>query len=796
MLNIFCCSKCRNGKDRHSTQQADGHSDSQGNLSPELLNDCLQGINGNGRMSDAWITVTSSNDTDRDNNAKDDRTKKAARHRLSIQSGSPFRGRFQDNSAYSIREGNQIRPKSLNWALPKPTQEGLRIGQITSLDGYDTDAEVILTPAVSQPQSDADVGDSCKGPGTEAELRSERIINRSRPVAKEIVLEQPGKRVIDTQKPKNQQLCNNKSVKSSRDTSKAKSNSVPLRLPPNPPSSDCPRPVVTFAQEPLKHRRVPVRKPLPFRDPYNSAPLEPSKEPPPEPDSAALGGAHCSLQDKEDHNDLKIQGGGGVEHEARYSVKINIGQGSSENVPPGADSLSTILIPPKSPSRSASSSSQSEATRRQLRAVSSSSYTGDCNFRYFGPDRPQVQQHVNVPKTRKPQQPRKSRFREEFHISKPPSVETGFDGNEDRPPGPPAQSLRRRVQELGIMPHSDEAAALWERALASHAKDVSNQRNNPYSPFKGNLWSTSRRNFAQSQLDTSKGEKPGRKRLLSVDSAEIAPDVVVCNGATRQTLPQKDRPQDTWTRYPSHTRSDRTSSAGSQDHVSTWDFAREHEASTRARSMIERTKKKRAPLLGSRNFFDIVKDRWVNERSDLLRLEKGFRSSVSVGGELKYPDLELLPNMEPAHLAPPNKRDISSNFSNPVSSGDSALDDAAHATSPKSDVTAIPNDARVWSQVYRACVPGAPYSTEFRSEGDQPAGSTGGLLSPTYVPRRAWKAVSPAGRSTHSDTALDVRNSTVDFSESLHLKLELCRKSLFDAIGRMEIGGSDNDLRK
>ena len=796
MFDFFRCSKCRNGRGRHSPRQADEHSNPQGNPSPELLNDCLQGINGNGRMSDAWITVTSSNDTDRDNNTNDNRIPKAPSSRLSARSGSTFRGRFRDHSAYSIRDGNRNRPKSLKWALPKPAQKGLQIGQITSLDGYDTDAEVILTPAVSQPQSDAEVRDLSKGPGTEVEPRSERIINRRRPVSKEIVQEKPKKRFTNTQEPNTQRLCNENSGKSLRGPAKAKSNSVPLRLPPNLPSSDFPRPIVTFAEEPLKHRRVPVRKPLPFRDPSNSRPLEASKKSSPEPDSATLSGAHCSLQGKEDHNQFKARRDGGVEHEARYSVKGNIGQASSENIPPEADSLSNILIPPKSPSRSASSSSQSEATRRQLRAVSSSSYTGDCNFRYDGSYRPQAQQHVNVPKTRKSQQPRKSRFREEFHISKPPSIETGFDGNEDRPPGPPGQNPRRRVRELGIMPHCDEAAALWERALASHAKEVSNQRNNPYSPFKGNLWSASRRNFAQSQLDTSKSERNGRRRLLSVDSAEIAPDVVVFNRASRQALPQENRPQDTWTRYPSHTRGERTSSAGSQDNVSTWDFAKEHEPSTRARSMIERTKKKRAPLLGSRNFFDIVKDRWVNERSDLLRLEKGFRSSVSVGGELKYPDLELLPNMEPVHLAPPNKRDISSNFSNPVSSGDSALDDAARATSPKSDITAIPNDARVWSQVYRACVPAAPYSTEFRSEGEQPEINPGGLLSPTYVPRRPWKAVSPTGRSTHSDTALDVRNSTIDFSESLHLKLELCRKSLFDAIGRMEIGGGENDSRK
>ncbi|MCJ1333860.1 hypothetical protein MMC10_010566 [Thelotrema lepadinum] len=792
MLDLFCCSKCRKGKDKHATQQVGGHGGPEG-TSSDHLNDCLQGINGNGRMSDAWITVT---DTDGDNNPQVNRIRKTIRSRLSARSSSPVHQRSNEHSIYSITGEGQERPTILKWALPKPAPKDLRVGQITSWDGYDSDAIVILTPAVSQPQSDADVGDSSKRPTTEAELRAGRTLNQKLPERKENARDQHEKKATDIRQPGIQQHCNDKSSITSTHPLKTGVHSTPRTLFPNLPSSDAPSRAVTFAKEPLKRRAVPIRESLPNQDACAPGTLESSKRLSSTHDTAALGGSGRNLQDKGDHGEGKTHGIGLIDDEARSSPQSNTEQGSMENVPPEANALSTVLIPPKSPSRSASSSS-SEATRRQLRAVSSSSYTGDSTFCYTGSYRPQVQEFVTLPKTRKRQQPRKSRFREEFHISRPPSIGASFDGNDDRPPISAAQSHRRRAREPGIMPHSEEATAMWEKALAFHAKEVANRKRSPYSPFRANMWSASRRNLAPpSQLDTWESERLGRKRILSIDSADIAPDVVVAHAAIQQPLLQKDRPQGTWSRYPSHTRSDRTTSAGSQDHVSTWDFAKEYELPAKAVSMIERTKRKRKPLPGSRNFFDIIKDRWVNERSDLLRMERGYRSSVSVGGELKYPDLELLPNMEPVHPPPPSKRDISSNFSNPVSSDDSALLDDGRDTSPRSDVTAFANDARVWSKVYRAYVPTPPFSSEFRNEGEQTSGNNSGFLSPSYVPRRPSKMVSPGRRSTHSDSALDVRKSTVDFSESLRLKMEMSRKSLVDGALRMELGKVEHEIRE
>ena len=353
---------------------------------------------------------------------------------------------------------------------------------------------------------------------------------------------------------------------------------------------------------------------------------------------------------------------------------------------------------------------------------------------------------------------------------------------------------------MGIMPHSDEAANLWERALQTHARDISAKHGVVHTPLGSTIWAAaSRHNVA---ADTPPHGVRTRRRPLSIDSADIAPDVVVPDLRAHHLL-DKHRPDGTWARWPSHTRNERAGSAGSQDRVRAFDFATHHEL-VRSLESVERDKQvyqapKAAPR--SRNFFDIVKDRYVHERSDLLRLERGYRSSVSTGGVLQDPDLELLPRMEPDQLLSlqhSGRRDGSSNFTNPVSSsGDDSGEFAAQMMelagsksqgrlAPQPESPQLPNSARAWSRVYQECVPKPPFS----EAGDQDdADGESGLhsdttvfLSPTYVPRSKRGSKSPSRRLTSSDSALDVRKSTVDFGESVRLKEMESRRSLFKAI--------------
>ena len=776
MLDILLCPCCWRRKDPESIEGTERGRNPPEDSWEKVPNNSTQEQSRNANSSEAANASSAAPEMEEHEGAKRNRLKEAIRSRFPTHSGMSSRIRSREDSCYTIHDEGTAREEGSKHVLDKRMRRGcLRLEQLTSLDGYDSDAEVLPTPVVSQYQSQVRLDGSFDGTGSDVPVGSNAHPHH-----------RPDPSHADTLGPMKGQsaVCyQTKRRKLPGKERKARSTSAfepPfLSLPKNLGSPY----VFDSAKTLTKHRslqtNVPKRKPLPGFATGNTSSVEsPTKHLISNPreitsDRRAFGSDF-------ERNTCKDEPSKPSNLEGRSFLLRHCSseQGSMENVPP-LDAFSAVVVPPRPLSKPRSSSSQSETSKLHLRKASSGTYSGNSSFRYTGSFRPAVfLPKRDKPKSKKAQAPRKSNFREDFDIPKPRSMDN-LDGTEERTSAPVPHSHRRRPHEPGIMPYGEEAADLWERALQTHARDISARQNKFYLGFSGTMWAASRRNVAASSPgQTSRA----RSRRLSMDSMEIAPDVVVPKPPAR-SAPVRERPEGTWARWPSHTRRARTESAGADDHVHSYDFAIKHELA-RTSSSIERNRRKHMPVPGSRNFLDIIKDRYVNERSDLLRMERGYRSSVSVGGVLRYPDLELLPKLEPDHLLPAYRRG-SSNFSNHISSDESGIhpEDARRGSGP--DTPLLPTSAGGWSQLYQDCVSKPPFS-EAGEETEESPSDTSGLLSPTYVPRQRSKA--PYLKATSSDSLLDVRRSTVDFHQSVRLKEMESRKSLFKAIEGMANG--------
>lgn len=116
-----------------------------------------------------------------------------------------------------------------------------------------------------------------------------------------------------------------------------------------------------------------------------------------------------------------------------------------------------------------------------------------------------------------------------------------------------------------------------------------------------------------------------------------------------------------WSRYPSHTREERTGSAGARDDVKTRDFAydinptniatesSDNDADgTRPKKRTKKKKKRAGTLPKSRSVMfgglrNYVRTFTRSSSAEFLNYGRGHRSSVSAGGALEHPELELLP---------------------------------------------------------------------------------------------------------------------------------------------------------
>lgn len=269
--------------------------------------------------------------------------------------------------------------------------------------------------------------------------------------------------------------------------------------------------------------------------------------------------------------------------------------------------------------------------------------------------------------------PKYSRFREdldrisaELALTNPPRRRvSNLDGA-----GSPADEDTTSVWEKALREHSQEDNAISHTRIGSTAPDVAGPR------------------LLDPQTAASNGQK-ARKRssfLRTYDRRVPAP----LEGASLQahlgayTLPPRRestrrRPAlegirtspsairaSSWARYPSHTRPERsTSPAGAADHVYSHDFAitppnsaptasSDHAYASSSRS---NGKKAKAKSMGfGKQMLSAISGLYKSQSQELQRRlaneARGHRSSVSEGGRVEYPELEMLGTISPPMPSP------------------------------------------------------------------------------------------------------------------------------------------------
>ena len=434
-------------------------------------------------------------------------------------------------------------------------------------------------------------------------------------------------------------------------------------------------------------------------------------------------------------------------------------ESDSDNFSPVTKLIASIVIPPKSPSRCISNTSHqsANASKHHSRRYSTSVHSGDSAYQYSGSfapaelpvfriakisTTPKPKSSIKVSKRRQEKKARASKFVEEFELSKKPSLERSLDGNEDMPF---MSGGRLRPSGHTFLAPRSEGFGAWETALNAYREQTTPNGDRSRSPMNGRLWGDRRRSKLRlSHSPISLPTYPASVRVSrgrSIDTGDIPPDFLI----SKPDVPIRDlrpRPSGMWAKWPSHTREERIGSAGAGDHVSSYDFVNDHPVQSSKPLDLDKLKLKRSSSVASRNVFQILRDRYIYEGSDGLRMERGYRSSVSTGGETKYPDLELLPKLEPAtFVIPPSpiisgKRDAGSGSS---AYGSTSPDYSGVGYGSDLDLTELPqHSARTWSKIYRQVIQ-LPTSDE-EAEDEEVNGKLLGvkrpdLLSPNYIPR-------------------------------------------------------------
>ncbi|KZF25774.1 hypothetical protein L228DRAFT_244691 [Xylona heveae TC161] len=278
----------------------------------------------------------------------------------------------------------------------------------------------------------------------------------------------------------------------------------------------------------------------------------------------------------------------------------------------------------------------------------------------------------------------------------------------------------------------DEASLLWERALLAHASrqdsqpgkpkrlgastdfgnssktatlETSNQvKHYPYHRYNeqaGNSQISDRNVSKARQYSESKGEQLQPPRYPSEQSSR--PDAANSHSA--------------WSRFPSHTKPERSATAGATDRVMGRDFAARPSCDISGLSpensehctQNQAHKKTRSMTFGKnilKNWGKLYKTR----STDLRRSEAGHRSSIAVGGLLEYPELELLPPSLPTTVenvssriqAPSNAiHEESSSFDGHASSTDGSL-------ARPEKVAQARLSAEAWADMYQRHLPRFP----------------------------------------------------------------------------------------
>lgn len=302
--------------------------------------------------------------------------------------------------------------------------------------------------------------------------------------------------------------------------------------------------------------------------------------------------------------------------------------------------------------------------------------------------------------------PKRSSVRSQSEVILKPDVPTAVDGSLEIPQAATrherrlSKSLMSLESEREAMGKEANANPIWDKALKSYQ----DERAAMFLPQNKNLAVHSspirERRASVSNPEAKEEDAPARKLSTKRYSAPLLSPVtsgdlpssctrraaLISTGTDdidpgKKTQMRFDQQIDTastvgaWGRYPSHTRDERTSSAGHGDHVETRDFALEAAIkfamgnnSDMADDEIDPTarpvtppllpgQKKRKKRVGNTRIAKshsmtfgktFLKNYARIFRSQSIEFQKhghGHRNSIAAGGMLEYPELELIPDV-------------------------------------------------------------------------------------------------------------------------------------------------------
>ncbi|MCJ1369365.1 hypothetical protein MMC20_000576 [Loxospora ochrophaea] len=339
--------------------------------------------------------------------------------------------------------------------------------------------------------------------------------------------------------------------------------------------------------------------------------------------------------------------------------------------------------------------------------------------------------------------------------------------------------------------HEDQdTAGLWEKALQTHreTKADSKSRRSSFSASVGH----------RSGLE-NKPKKPILPRLRTSNlfpTNQVTPPKIdpspTPGGSERHTTgtPEKKRigTPPSWARYPSHTRDSRTSSAGEDDNVVVRDFVprakypfskiNNQNPNYTFSSQLSKNKKSRSMTFG-RNLFKSWSRLYKTQSTDFRRVGKGFRSSVSVGGHVEYPELELIGggDLPFPHMSKAEEEELPRfiRFSREqarvaAANGATSMSSAGSGESESGMSSGLDRSAKVWSKLYEDCVT-LPNSDEHVNELGESSMAMGKIVptSSSFLGERdaLKRSRTRLSRANSSTSGRGLRVSTVDFEKGL-----------------------------
>lgn len=305
------------------------------------------------------------------------------------------------------------------------------------------------------------------------------------------------------------------------------------------------------------------------------------------------------------------------------------------------------------------------------------------------------------------------------------------------------------IWEKALRDHSEEDAALSHTRLGSDApygigpKDTDTNRR---SVSSGKAQSDPPPEQVCKTLSVGKAQRPTLQERLASYRLPSPTENPVKKPVVQETRRSASgRSTSSWARYPSHTREERSSSpAGEQDQVYARDFANMMPNTPRKRPDAE---KQEEPTSFGKHMLSSLKHVYDRQSQELQRRlaneARGHRSSISVGGVLEYPELEMLGSMSPPLPSPDTDTEVQRDQRR-----------NSKDLSPPNQRSSE-DGAREWSKLYADCVvrPG-------NSGVAKPRRSSSAGVGPKY--RGLRKGMVGSGGS-------DLRGSTLDFKRSLEM---------------------------